>query len=262
MKLNMEEETMSKKYIKILQGMLVLITLFSCKQNEVMDYQLDGKVYFYERTVQSSVEYRVSEKNYSFALQNSALMTDTFKIKVRLMGDLADIDRNFSANVVIDSSTAIKGTHYKLLDGVMKAGEYISYLPVVLYRTEDTQEEAVSILLELNDYGDLGTGVIDDLQFKLTWGDILLKPDNWPEYFFGAYSNNKYRFAIDVLGLIDWPMTARVTTEREEGVYTIAEVQHFAGELNVAYEEYRKLYGPIYVDDNAAILEEIYYGSN
>lgn len=254
---------MSRKSIKIIvPGLLFLGILFSCAQNEVMDYQLDGKVYFYERTIRSSVEYRVSEKNYSFALQNSALMADTFNIKVKLMGYLSDKDRIFSAEVIADSSNAVEGMHYKLLDGVMKANEYISYLPIVLYRTEDTQEESVSVLLQITDSGELGPANSEDIKFRLSWGDMLLKPDHWPEYFFGVYSKNKYRFAIDVLGLTDWPMTARVTTEREEGVYTIAEVQHFVNELNTAYQKYREEYGPVYVDDNAEVLEEIYYGSN
>ncbi len=252
---------MNTKIKNIILVLVLVLSLVACEQSEVMDYSLEGKVYFYERTVINTVESRVSEKNFSFALQNSSLMVDTFLIKVRLMGDVVDTDRSFKATVLSESSTAVAGTHYKLLDGVMEANEYISYLPVVLYRTDDTQEEAVSIDLEITDEGDLGKGYVDDLNFTLTWGDILLEPDHWPEYFFGVYSENKYRFAIDVLGLTDWPQTARVTTAPEEGVYTISEIQSFVITLNEAYEEYREVNGPIYVDDEAEVLEEIYYGS-
>ena len=248
--------------MKIVQGIALLMLLFACQQNEVMDYQLDGRVYFHEYTSSSSVETKITQKNFSFALQTSSLMVDTFKIQVQLMGNLSDNDRSFTAQVVADSSTAIADTHFKLLDGVMKANEYLSYLPVVLYRTEDTKEKEVSVLLQLTDSGELAPGNAKDITFRLTWGDILLRPDNWPEYFFGVYSKNKYQFAIDVLGITNWPQTGRVTSEREEGVYTIAEIQHFASELNKAYQEYRKENGPIYVDDNANVLEEIYYGSN
>ena len=258
----MEDETMNRGLIKILLGVIFLPILFSCEKDQEIEYLLDGKVYFNERITISSVEQRVTEKNFSFALQNSALMIDTFKIKVKLMGYLSDNDRSFSAQVVPDSSSAVEGVHYKLLDGVIKANEYVSYLPVVLFRTDDTKEESVSVLLQLTDNGELSPGNSEDIQFRLTWGDILLRPENWPEYFFGSYSNNKYRFAIDVLGLTDWPMTGRVTPGREEGVYTIAEIQHFASELNKAYQEYREANGPIYVNDDAPVLEEIYYGSN
>ena len=261
MKLNMEDVKMKISIINIIGIISLVLLQYSCEQNDVMDYAEEGKVYFYERTVLNTVESRVSEKNFSFALQNSSLMTDTFLIKVRLMGNVTDYDRSFKAKVLSETSTAIAGTHYELLDGVMEANSYISYLPVVLFRTEDTQQEAVYIELELTDEGDLGAGNADDLNFTLTWGDILLKPENWPEYFFGVYSTNKYRFAIDVLGINNWPQAARVTTGPEEGVYTISQVQGFAITLNEAYEKYREENGPIYVDDEAETLEEIYYGS-
>lgn len=225
-----------------------------------MDYEAPGKVYFFERTYLNTVERVVSSKTFSFALQNSTLMADTFKINVKLMGNLANVDRTFKAEVVADSSTAVAGLHYKLLDGVMHAGQYLACLPVVLYRTADTQNKSVNIKLRLTDAGDLLPGNAEYQTFSLTWGDILLKPDNWPDYYFGVYSKNKYRFAIDILGLTDWPQTARVTTQKVDGVYTISEIQAFAGRLNEAYATYRTTHGPIYVDDNAESKEEIYYG--
>lgn len=234
--------------------------LTACSTNEMMDYNAADKVYFFERTYLNTTEQLVSSKTFSFALQNSALMVDTFRIKVKLMGNIANYDRSFRAEVVADSSTAVAGTHYKLLDGVMPAGQYISYLPVVLYRTADTQNKAVNIKLRLTDHGDLIPGNTEYLSFSLSWGDILLKPDNWPEYFFGVYSKNKYRFAIDVLGLTDWPQIGRVTTGKQDGTYSISEIQAFASTLNEAYTAYRATHGPIYVDDNATTKEEIYYG--
>ncbi len=260
MKLNMEDVLMNRQII-FLVSIFCFVLFFSCEQNEMMDYALDGKVYFNEVDTVSDVETEIYEQNYSFALQNSSLMVDTFEIAVKLMGDLADYDRSFKAEAIADSSTAIAGTHYKLLDGVIPANEYDSYLPVVLYRTDDTQEEAVYVKLKLVDGGDLGAGVVDGIKFTLTWGDILLEPDNWPEYYFGDYSTNKYRFAIDELGITDWPMVGKTSDGPEDGVYTISEVQAFAKKLNEAYEDYKELYGPIYVDDDADILEEIYYGS-
>lgn len=254
----MEDVTMNK-ILNIIGAFLILI-FSSCSENERMVYEAPGKVYFFERIYVNASEKGVSEKSFSFALQNSALMVDTFKIKVKLMGNLADVDRSFKAEVVADSSTAIAGTHYKLLEGVMPAGQYMSYLPVILYRTSDTKDKSVTIKLKINANGDLLPGNIEFQNFKLNWGDVLLKPDNWPEYFFGVYSKNKYRFAIDVLGLTDWPMTARVTTEKQEGIYTISEVQAFTITLNEAYIKYRAVHGPIYVDDNAENKEEIYYG--
>lgn len=249
-----------KESFRNILGVSVLLSMFSCQQNTVMDYALDGKVYFYERAKQGTAEVKVEEKNYSFALQNSALMEDTLKIKVRLMGYVDSRDRIFRAEPITQGTTAVAGTHYKLLDGVMKAGEYDSYLPVVIYRTEDTKETPVSLVVKLIDSPDLTPGNADDITFTMGWGDILMKPDHWPDYFFGTYSINKYRFAIDRLGLTDWPSAGRETAGKEEGVYTTSELQRFSDQLNRDYQDYRQEYGPIYEDDNADPKVEIYFG--
>jgi hypothetical protein len=253
----MEDEIMNKIIVFI---SAVILFFASCRENETMDYELAGKVYFYERTMFANVEQIVSEKNYSFALQNSSLMKDTFLIKVKLMGYIGDADRIFRAAAVEENTTAIEGIHYTLFDGVMSAGEYISYLPIVLYRTEDTKTKSVSLKLQLVETEDLTPGNSEFINFSLTWGDILLRPDHWPDYYFGVYSVNKYRFAIDVLGLTDWPQAERSPSGPQEGIYTIVEIQAFAIRLNDAYREYREKYGPIYVDDDAEQKEEIYYG--
>ena len=238
------------------------IWLCACQQNEMMDYNISDRIYFNETTSNGAILVKVYEKNYSFALQHSALMEDTIKLKTKLMGYLSDRDRVFRAEVLADSTTAVEGFHYNLLDGVLKAGRYESYLPVVLYRTADTQEAPVTLHIRLIATEDLEPGHPEDIYFTLSWGDILMKPEHWPEYFFGTYSVNKYRFAIDVTGHTDWPQAERVTSGKQEGIYTITEIQREANKLNDAYEEYRKVYGPIYEDDNADPKIEIYFGIN
>lgn len=252
---------MKRVYSKIL--ILPLLGIFcACQQNEMMDFSLSDRIYFNETTSTGATLEKITEKNYSFALQNSALMEDTVKLKTKLMGYLSDRDRVFRAEILAEGTTAVEGVHYTLLDGILKAGQYESYLPVVLYRTADTKEAPVSLSLRLISTDDLDPGHPDDISFSLSWGDILMKPEHWPEYFFGAYSVNKYRFAIDVTGHTDWPQAERVTSGKQEGIYTITDIQREANKLNDAYEEYRKTYGPIYEDDNADPKIEIYFGAN
>ncbi|MBQ8423307.1 MAG: DUF4843 domain-containing protein [Coprobacter sp.] len=250
-----------KVIYRFLVASCALFALVACQQNEVMDYALDARVYFNETTGSGTLEKNIWTMNYSFALQKSTLTQDTIKLKVKLMGNVVDYDRVFEAEVLADSTTAQSGTHYDLLPGVLKAGTYESYLPVVLYRTEDTQEQSVSLYLRLSVTNDLAPGNPDAINFSLHWADMLMRPAHWPEYYFGEYSVNKYRFAIDVTGHTDWEQAPRVTTGKQEGIYTITEIQREADKLNDAYAEYRKTNGPIYVDDNADPLVEIYYGS-
>lgn len=253
---------MNKKLLRYITlfgvSSILIMTLTQCKENEMMDFSLDGSIYFYETDTLNAVERIVTEENYSFALVNSSLMEDTIKVRVKLMGAVADYDRTFKAVAIADSSTAIEGVHYKLLDGVMKAGEYISYLPVVLYRTADTKEQKVSVYLRISQTNDLGAGNANLINYRISWADMLMKPKNWP-YYFGSYSNNKYRFAIDVLGMTEWPQADRFYDGVSGGVFTISELQLFANQLNEAYTEYRKTHDPIYMDENADELVEIYY---
>lgn len=223
-----------------------------------MDYSLDGRVYFNDVRESIGVNTINTEQNYSFALKNSTLMQDTIFVPVQLMGNIEDYDRTFKAVAVADSTTAEYPKHYEILDGTMKAGEYTSYLPVVIKRTSDTQNHYVTVYLQLVSTDDLGVGNADALNYKINFGDILMKPANWP-YYFGTYSVNKYRFAIDVLGITDWPQATRFQDADVEGYYSIAQLQLMAAQLNEAYAEYRLTHDPIYVDDDAEEKVEIHY---
>lgn len=249
----MEDETMNRLHI-----FLYAAALAACSQHEVMDYALEGRVYFNDTKLTNGVTTIITEKNYSFALQNSALMQDTLRIPVQLMGNVSDHDRTFQAVAVADSTTAASPFHYEILSGTLKAGEYTAYLPVVVKRTPDTKDHYVTLYLQLVSTEDLAAGNADALTYKLNWGDMLMRPANWP-YYFGRYSVNKYRFAIDVLGLTDWPQATRTQSADIEGVYTIAQMQLMAAQLNEAYAEYRQTHGPIYVDDEAEEKVEIHY---
>lgn len=237
---------------------LFVLLAAACSQHEVMDYELDGRVYFNDATTANSLTTIHTERNYSFALQNSSLMQDTLFIPVQLMGNTSQSDRTFRAVAIPDSTTAVFPLHYEILPGVLKAGEYMASLPVVIKRTADTRDHYVSLKLQLVSTEDLGVGNANALTYKLNWGDMLMRPANWP-YFFGRYSTNKYRFAIDVLGLTDWPQATRFQDSDVEGVYNIAQMQLMAAQLNEAYAEYRKTNGPIYVDDTDEEKVEIHY---
>jgi hypothetical protein len=244
-----------------------------CKENEIMDFGLPASVNFNQFQVVSGVEKLYFTKSYSFAIQGSSVTEAIVPIPVKLMGGLADRDRTFRAVAVAENTTAVEGTHYRILDGVIKADEYEGYLPVEVYRTEDTKTEPVSLQLLLVDTDDLKAGNGDAqmeqsadnvfsadnlIKFTLSWGDILMRPANWP-YYWGAYYANKYQFAIDVLGQTDWPTYSRYDTDYIEGYYTTAQLQNLATQLNAAYQEYKLANGPIYNDDSAENKIEIYF---
>ncbi len=221
---------------------MAIICFASCQEEKMMDYALDGKVYFNEWL---DKYHRADSITYSFAVQNAKVTKDTLRVNTKLMGDIADYDRFFKGEVIIDSSTAIAGRHFKLLDGVMKAGEYEAYLPIEIYRTEDIKDKEVRLVVRLSAIGELSAGNDEELtMFKLVWADKLIRPTDWPRVW-GTYSDNKYLFAIDQLQETNWPVYASWIKEETAGYYTNAELYRRAAFLNGEYAKYKKANGPI-----------------
>lgn len=245
-----------KKIIGMIFGICLLA---GCSKNEVPLYSDLDKVYFYERHYYLGAQQRTEELTWSFATKSSALMEGILEIKVRLQGRVDELrDRVVRAEVVADSTTAVEGTHFRLGDGVIKAGAYEGVLPVTFYRTPDMANEIFRIKLRMADSDDLKAGLEEDTYIRVLVSDILLKPANWPEWYgFGEYSANKYRFVLDELGIEDFPLLSRYDTEYVEGKFTPAQLYAYAYELQEAYQEYRKEYGPIYMDDDADPKVEI-----
>jgi hypothetical protein len=173
------------------------------------------------------------------------------------MGYVANYARTFRAEVVTDSTNAVEGTDFKLLDGVLKAGEYNSYLPVVIYR--NAKIDTLQVKLIATD--DLTPANPDDITFRVIWSSELVQPANWPTYFWGAYNVNMYRFAIEQLGETDWPQYSRFQTSQEDGYYTINDLLRRATQLNEAYAKYKETNGPIYNIDGDPGSGEIHFGS-
>ena len=139
-----------RKTIYLVLVFLLSVFAVGCEENEPMEFEGGSRALFYEEgSSLVGIVMQIYEKNYSFALVTYDQMEIEAKINVRLMGTVVDRDRKFKAEVVKELSTAVEGTHFRLGEGVMKAGEYWSQLPITLYRTADMKEKAVSITLRL-----------------------------------------------------------------------------------------------------------------
>lgn len=248
-----------KKIIGIVLGICLLA---GCTKNEVPAYSDLDKVYFHEQRpnkIYTSVLERTEEVSYSFATKNSTLTEDRLEIKVRLQGRIdQERDRVVRAEVIADSTTAVEGTHYRLEEGVIKAGEYEGVLPLTFYRTPDMQTEILRIKLRIADSDDLKAGLEEEAYMRVLVSDILMRPNTWPEWYgFGAYSANKYRFVIDQLGIAEFPLLSRYDTEYAEGKFTPSQLLALAYQLQETYKVYRQKVGPIYMDDDADPKVEI-----
>lgn len=114
---------MKKINIKLLllSAMLILV---SCSETDYMRYDISSSgVYFTRDTL-----------NYSFGVTPMEVRKHTFKIPVRIMGNIADQDRAIAYTVIPDSTTGESGVHYNILDAVIPAGEIDGYISVELLR--------------------------------------------------------------------------------------------------------------------------------
>lgn len=246
-----------KRIIYILLSACLLFT--ACEENERMPYSGDPSVYFYERMLSAAVIIDVYDKTYSFADKASTLQEDTVYVKAKLMGYTADKDRTFKAIVVGDSSAVAEENDtvfYKVLDGVIKAGEIEGYLPVVVYRTTRIKENTLQITLKIVDSeaNDLKAATPGNLIFTVYWADKLIKPANWDAslaYFFGTYSDTKYQFIIDVLGISQFDIYTRFNTT---GIYTTADMYDFANRLKEALRTYNAAHDPDLTDETGALV--------
>lgn len=251
-----------KKIIGILFGICLLA---GCTKNEVPAYSDLDKVYFYEsRSGINGVLDILEELSYSFATKSDALTEGRLEIKVRLQGRVdPERDRVVRAEVIADSTTAVEGTHYRLEEGVIKAGEYEGVLPLIFYRTPDMKTEIFQIKLRMADSDDLKAGLEESSNIRVLVSDLLIKPSDWErnlQLFFGEYSPNKYRFMINTLGIENFVALGSYE-EPTEGKYTSAQFNLFAYQLREAYKKHREENGPIYMDDNAEPKVEISFNN-
>lgn len=219
-----------KKIVKLMFGMLGLLVLAGCKK-EIELYDGQEGIYF---NVQYGPEWgneRVwaNQQLTKVEFVNIAGNTDTLFLKVMTTGRIKDYDRHFNAEVVSDSTNAVEGENYMKLDGryTIKAGEYFTQIPVIVYRTENIQDEAKSMLIRLipNDDFTIGIPVWKKLpiqwdgevkgdfkadEHKLILSDFVSRPTRWiglannglEAGLWGDFTQKKYRLICEQFGLV------------------------------------------------------------
>jgi len=236
--------------------MLVIAVAFSACEKSVDSYENDPRIYFFERQ-NDLVSTRITSKSFSFLTYPSTVTRDTMLIKVKIMGLPGATDRIVRGEAIADGTTAIEGQHYQFIDGTIKAGAIIGELPVVLLRSEDIKNEAVTLKLRIAETADFKPGVAEDSSFSLTWNDNLIKPTNWDTglfFYFGTYSAVKFRFVIDVLGLAEFPLQASARVPLKPGEFSNAAMLDFKARMKQALLEYNNTHTEPKKDENEQLV--------
>lgn len=201
----------------ILSLSLVALCASSCTEDRMEGFQTEGSVYF-----QTSKDNWLSVSkgtNYSFA--GKSIERDTIWMQVNLLGEPADYDRKFTISVN-DDNKAVAGKHYEAFQSeyIMKKGEMVTMVPVVLFNSEDLKTSAVRLSFSLGATSDLSLGLKDRTSYYLDLSNFLMKPAYWDEpydqyigteyegkylikvsdFWGGKYSRTKHEIMMKVLG--------------------------------------------------------------
>lgn len=210
------------------------LAMISCNKDEIDIYSGDAGLYFSE-SIYSAVN---DSKSYSFAIQNSDVTSDTIWLPVHIMGKASSHDRAIGLSVVDSLTTAKSDVHYQLLTPyTMPAGVYEESIGVVILRSKDLQDSTYRLVLNLESSQDFPLGMEGKNNYLIKMNDILTKPSNWDAfliYFFGEYSQVKYRFMIDVLGRGEFPTGS--------GGLGVADILYYQTAMISALDKYNELH--------------------
>lgn len=204
----------------------MLFLLVGCKK-EIMTYNASDYIAF---TTDSTI--------YAFYEKVTTLRQDTIDIRLKLIGNVANEDREVLL-VVDDSTTAISGKHFKLMSPVIlgKDSNFVS-AKVILYRTDDLKVDSKEIWFSLRDGKELlkATYAGNSLTtFKLRFSDKLEKPDWWDSYFYlYPWTEVRMQFYIDVMGSPDIPDS--FAPNRNGLYYTVYKLKTALLEYNATHD--------------------------
>ena len=192
-----------KKYIYIIGA--VLLSLWSCQEDEVFQWQGKTCIYFSYMEAGSSDKFS-NDMGFSFGLTNS--MDTIIQIPVTATGDLVDYERTFS--YVIDSITGVEGVQYDPLPakGVFPANSNTGYIPVSLHRILDDDSLYYMHFRLISDenfeinipdaYEDSDTTSLT--RFTFSYSSSIAKPTYWMDAFLGYFSLAKYNLCYELTG--------------------------------------------------------------
>jgi hypothetical protein len=189
----------------------------ACKKSGLTSYTQPDMIYVYKDFYNTNKD----SVTYSFAIKLNSVMTDTVKVPLRIMGNARDKDRTVAIQTVADSTTATS-QQYTILPTIVKAGSFTTDIQVLVNRTPEMKTKEVRILLGIAASDDFLPGIPNTTAapsraggatlYLVKINDFLTKPSAWETVlstYFGAYSQVKYKFIIDVTGRTEFPISGQ-----------------------------------------------------
>jgi hypothetical protein len=245
--------------LKKIQSLFLIIIIFTvataCKKSELTKFELGDMIYIYKETYNAKKDSALC----SFAVKPNSMIVDTVKIAVRIMGVAKNYDREVKLEAVDTATTAVAGVHYQFLPYVIKAGAYNADLPVVINRTPEMKTQGFTLTVKISESKDFKPGVPNSavagnfagasVRYFIRMNDFLTKPSNWDSQlntYFGAYSQVKFKFIIDVTGITEF-------TVGQPPAMAFGEINYYKAFVKSKLFDYVALNGPL-MDENGGVV--------
>lgn len=233
----------------------LLLIFAACKKAEIPRYSGGSSLSFM---------YAEDSLSYSFVLEGAGRMVDTIYIPIYLTGLLSDQDRAFELEI-LPQSTAVKGQHYELTDMLFPAKATTYSYPIIIYNHADLTKTPKTLKIGFRENKNFQLGATGSFQnlgataqngdpnfvytfptFQLKLTNVLAKPTTWnveTDYYFGAYSNAKFLFMMEVLKMHDFRTTSR------GGKVEYADILNFLQRLRIGLKNYELSHGGPLLDE-------------
>jgi len=236
-----------KKIFTVIVVSLFMIGMSSCTKNERMYFDTTHSalnIWFGTETGTALLQ-----TTYNFAYQKDM---DSVVFNARISGRVADYDRSFTLEAVEGD---INKVEFVLGNYKIPAGQYFVKFPIYFKKpanyTEFKDKEG-TIVFKMKQNNEFLTGAEQFNSITVALKNSVGKPDNWDSevtslyraltYYFGAYSDVKYSFIINVTGMSNFRIYYSTTLPAgtPDNVITSSKAQYLNRQCRAALAKYNE----------------------
>ena len=192
--------------------LFVALFCLSCT-SEIETYHGETGIYFAMRdnvtTVNVDTLYRESSSLPFIVTEN---MDSTFCLNVKILGSVADYDREVKVRIVEDQSTVQDGDYEPLKDTyTLKAGQIYGQIPITFHREPSLQGRERTLVVELVENEDFtlpirvwrnsSTEFVNVVRHSVVISDKYVQLPGYRPGHFGPFSEKKMRLIVELSGM-------------------------------------------------------------
>jgi len=197
-----------------MRKMIILFALLSgwalpgCEKKEYLYQDISARIWLGRRDTVGPAWYISDSSVSSFVLKPITAEYDTLYVTANLTGTAVDKDRPFVLEVVKDSTNVTAGD-YTVGAAVLPANAFSVRVPVIVKKKAqglNLIKERAKLVLRFVPNENFLNGEPNRDMFRIVWYNFLSQPASWSaiQPVVGTFSQAKYRFIIDVLGVSEF----------------------------------------------------------